>query len=67
MPSPAAKHAARTRQPNVYQFTSRHLAEEWVETYRTTLLFLKELFQYEASRSTKITKTEGSNTTLPGN
>jgi len=38
--------------------------DEWVESYRTTLLFLKGLFQYEASRSTRITQTEGSSTTL---
>ena len=38
--------------------------DEWVQSYRTTLLFLKELFEYEASRSTSIKQTEGCSSTL---
>ena len=43
---------------------SGHLGDEWVQSYRTTLSFLKELFMYEGSRSTEITQAKG-NTTTP--
>jgi len=38
--------------------------DEWVQSYRMTLKFLKALFQYEASRSTEIKRTKGSSTTI---
>jgi len=39
--------------------------DEWLNAYKMVLCFLKELFQDEASRSTKKKQTEGSTTTLP--